>query len=143
MRTTQKSTSVIIRRDDNGVQRMNATKQNSRRQRALADALAGVIASLVSLWSFYPIETLKDEYSSQSHSRRRRACIEESQSRLFTRHLLPFATFTFIHGYRLDLTMATIHNTAIGTVGSRSHAQYMLDTTARCSFHQTTNWFQS
>mmetsp|Transcript_28946 Transcript_28946/g.52382 ORF Transcript_28946/g.52382 Transcript_28946/m.52382 type:complete len:314 (+) Transcript_28946:7-948(+) len=38
---------------------MNTTKQNSRRQRALADALAGVIASLVSLWSFYPIETLK------------------------------------------------------------------------------------
>ncbi len=38
---------------------MNATNQNSRRQRALADALAGVIASLVSLWSLYPIETLK------------------------------------------------------------------------------------
>lgn len=32
---------------------------SSRQRKALADALAGVVASLVSLWSFYPIDTLK------------------------------------------------------------------------------------
>lgn len=30
-----------------------------RRRRALADALAGVVATLVSLWTFYPIDVLK------------------------------------------------------------------------------------
>ena len=45
------------------------TKGNSslRRQRAMADAIAGVVGSLVSLWSFYPIEVWKTNVQAQPH----------------------------------------------------------------------------
>ncbi|CAB9496080.1 Peroxisomal adenine nucleotide carrier 1 [Seminavis robusta] len=36
-----------------------STELQRRRRKALADALAGVVATLVSLWTFYPIDVLK------------------------------------------------------------------------------------
>ena len=45
------------------------TNNNSslRRQRAMADAIAGVAGSLVSLWAFYPIEVWKTNVQAQPH----------------------------------------------------------------------------
>jgi len=41
---------------------------NKRQSKALADALAGVIASLVSLWSFYPIENIKTNVQANNNN---------------------------------------------------------------------------
>jgi len=38
-----------------------------RRRKALADALAGVVASLVSLWTFYPMDVLKTKLQAGTH----------------------------------------------------------------------------
>lgn len=52
---------------DRSLSMTQSPNPHEARQKALADALSGVLASLVSLWIFYPIDVCKTRHAAGSH----------------------------------------------------------------------------
>lgn len=58
-----------------------AAQATRRRKRALADATAGVVGSLVSLWTFYPIEVWKTNLQAGSSGGRQKSIFQGCRSK--------------------------------------------------------------
>jgi hypothetical protein len=68
------------------------------RRKALADAVAGVIGSVVSLWTFYPIEVLKTNLQAGSSGKRRGSMFQGCQSKTLHTTSSSFCYF-FLYSY--------------------------------------------